>query len=106
MPRLVFAAPDNPITGHAYMLRDWSDGKRLEVVAHEQTTAVLARLGRDIGTVLAGIHSVTFAEGGFLDGQLNVVPFPPGIGGGFPSSWKPCWARAARSASVLNLLKR
>ena len=84
VPRLVFAAPDNPITGHAYMLCDWSDGKRLEVVAHEQTTAVLARLGRDIGTVLAGIHSVTFAEGGFLDGQLNVVPFPPGIGGRLP----------------------
>ena len=51
------------------MLCDWSDGKRLEVVAHEQTTAVLARLGRDIGTVLAGIHSVTFAEGGFLQLQ-------------------------------------
>ena len=81
VPRLVFAAPDNPITGHAYMLRDWTDGQRLEVVAHEQTPAVLAGLGHDIGTVLAGIHSVTFAKGGFLDGQLDVVPFPLGIGG-------------------------
>jgi len=84
VPRVIFAAPDNPITGHAYMLRDWADGQRLEVVAHEQTTAVLVELARDIGTVLAGIHSVTFAEGGFLDGRLNVVPFPPGIGGRLP----------------------
>jgi len=65
-----------------------------------------ALLVRDFGTVLAGIHSVTYAEGCFLYVQLNVLPYPPGNGGGFPSSWKPCWARAARSASVLNLLKR
>ncbi len=84
VPRVIFAAPDNPITGHAYMLRDWADGQRLEVVAHEQTTAVLVELARDIGTVLAGIHSATFAQGGFLDGRLNVVPFPPGLGGRLP----------------------
>src|SRR5438105_15036284 len=55
VPRLIFAAPDNPITGHAYMLRDWADGQRLEVVAHEQTLAVLVELARDVGGVLAGI---------------------------------------------------
>ena len=59
VPRVIFAAPDNPITGHAYMLRDWADGQRLEMVAHEQTPAVLVELARDIGTVLAGVHSVT-----------------------------------------------
>jgi len=84
VPRVIFAAPDNPITGHAYMLRDWIDGQRLEVVADEQTQAVLVELARAIGTVLAGIHSVTFPQGGFLDGQLNVVPFPPGLGGRLP----------------------
>jgi aminoglycoside phosphotransferase (APT) family kinase protein len=84
VPRVFFAAPDNPITGHAYMLRDWADGERLEVVAHEQTPADLVDLARDIGNVLAGVHSVTFPASGFLDGQLNVVAFPPGIGGRLP----------------------
>ena len=84
VPRVIFAAPDNPITGHAYMLRDWADGQRLEVAALEQAPAMLVELARDIGNVLAGVHNVTFVEGGFLDGQLNVVPFPPGIGGQLP----------------------
>jgi aminoglycoside phosphotransferase (APT) family kinase protein len=84
VPRVIFAAPDNPVTGHAYMLRDWADAQRLEVVADKQTPAVLGELAHDIGSVLAGIHGVTFAEAGFLDGQLNVLPFPPGLGGGLP----------------------
>ncbi|HEX8968252.1 MAG TPA: phosphotransferase [Chloroflexota bacterium] len=84
VPQVIFAAADNPITGHAYMLRDWSEGQRLDVVAHELTPTALMELARDIGAVLAGIHRVTFTKGGFLDGQLNVVPFPPGIGGPLP----------------------
>jgi aminoglycoside phosphotransferase (APT) family kinase protein len=84
VPRMFFASPDNPITGHAYMLRDWADGERLEVVAQTQTPAVRMALARDIGVVLAGIHNVTFGTGGFLDGQLNVRPFPPGLGGPLP----------------------
>jgi len=84
VPRVVFAAPDNPVTGHAYMLRDWADGQRLEIVAQHQPPTVLDELARDIGSVLASIHRITFTAGGFLDGQLNVVPFPPGIGGALP----------------------
>ena len=84
VPQVIFAAASNPITGHAYMLRDWVSGQRLEVVAHELMPTALVELGRDIGTALAGIHSVTFPNGGFLNGQLNVLPFPPGIGGRLP----------------------
>src|ERR1700737_3755501 len=53
VPPEIFEARANPITGHAYMLRDWADGQRLEVVAHKQTPAVLVELARDIGKVLA-----------------------------------------------------
>jgi aminoglycoside phosphotransferase (APT) family kinase protein len=81
VPRLYFAAADNPITGHAFMLREWIDGERLETVAHQLSPAVLADLAHDVGAVLAGIHSMTFAQDGFLDAALNVVPFPPTIGG-------------------------
>jgi aminoglycoside phosphotransferase (APT) family kinase protein len=84
VPQVVFAAPDNPVTGHAYMLRDWVPGKRLEVVANDLAPTALLELARDIGAVLVGIHGATFASAGFLDGQLNVVPFPAGIGGRLP----------------------
>jgi aminoglycoside phosphotransferase (APT) family kinase protein len=84
VPRVFFAAPDNPVTGHAYMLRDWADGQRLEVVAQAQPPSRVQELARDIGSVLAGIHRVTFAASGFLDGRLDVVPFPHGIGGELP----------------------
>jgi aminoglycoside phosphotransferase (APT) family kinase protein len=82
VPQLFFAAAGNPITGHAYMLREWVNGERLEVVAHQLGPMELKELGYDIGSVLAGIHSVTFPEQGFLDGSLNVTPFPPEIRGG------------------------
>jgi aminoglycoside phosphotransferase (APT) family kinase protein len=84
VPQVIFSAVDNPITGHAYMLRDWSEGQRLEVVADKLATTALVDLGCEIGAVLAGIHSMTFTMGGFLDGDLSVLPFPPGIGGGLP----------------------
>jgi len=35
VPRVIFAAPDNPITSYAVMLRDWADGQGLEVAARE-----------------------------------------------------------------------
>jgi aminoglycoside phosphotransferase (APT) family kinase protein len=81
VPRLLFAAATSPIAGYAYMLRDWVDGERLEIVAHQLSPPALMQLADDLGAVLAGIHSVTFPEQGFLDGALNVVPFPPTIGG-------------------------
>jgi aminoglycoside phosphotransferase (APT) family kinase protein len=81
VPRLLFAAANSPIAGYPYMLRAWVDGERLEIVAHQLRPPALVQLAEDIGAVLAGVHGVTFPEQGFLDGALNVVPFPPGIGG-------------------------
>jgi Ser/Thr protein kinase RdoA (MazF antagonist) len=66
------------------MLREWSEGHRLEAVANKLAATALVDLAREIGTVLAGIHGTTFTKGGFLDGELNVLSFPPGIGGGLP----------------------
>jgi aminoglycoside phosphotransferase (APT) family kinase protein len=84
VPRLFFAASDNPVTGHPFMLREWTAGLRLDVVCDEQPPDVIVELAYSVGTVLAGIHSVTFDKGGYLDGDLKVVPFPPGIGGPLP----------------------
>ena len=81
VPRVLFEAPDNPITGHPYLLREWVDGERLEVIAPRLERAALDALGHHVGAVLAGIHAVTFPEQGFVDDALAVVPFPPGIVG-------------------------
>jgi aminoglycoside phosphotransferase (APT) family kinase protein len=35
VPRMFFAASENAITGHPYMLREWVAGERLEVVAQQ-----------------------------------------------------------------------
>jgi aminoglycoside phosphotransferase (APT) family kinase protein len=84
VPGVFYATTDNPITGHPYMLRAWVEGERLEVVAHRLDPIELAALARDVGGVLAGIHRVTFSQQGFLNGSLEVKPFPPslGVGGG------------------------
>ena len=81
VPRVLFTADQNPVTGHPYMLRDWTPGERLEVVAHTLSTQELLSLGQQLGAILAAIHCVTFPKGGYLDESLNVVPFPPGVPG-------------------------
>jgi aminoglycoside phosphotransferase (APT) family kinase protein len=86
VPRMFFAASENAITGHPYMLREWVAGERLEVVAHQLDPIRLAELAYDVGSVLAGIHSVTFPEQGRLDGSLNVSAFPSPITGGMVES--------------------
>ena len=37
------------------MLREWVDGERLEVMAHQVRPAILAERAHDIGAVLSGI---------------------------------------------------
>ncbi len=81
VPHVLFTADQNPVTGHPYMLREWVPGERLEVVAHALCSEDLVGLGQQVGAILAGIHSVTFPAGGYLDESLNVVTFPHGVPG-------------------------
>ncbi len=81
VPQLLFGATDS-LVGHAYALMAWVDGERLELVAPHLGHAELGQLGRDVGRVLAGIHAVTFSAQGFLDGGLEVQPFPAAFGAG------------------------
>ncbi len=68
LPRLIEAAPDNPITGHPYAVMEWIDAPRLEQVMPSPM------LARDVGRTLAAIHSFTFPRTGFLDERLRVTP--------------------------------
>jgi aminoglycoside phosphotransferase (APT) family kinase protein len=72
VPRFFHFATDNPVTGQPLILMEWIEGSRLEVAARELGPDAMAVLGRSIGAVLAGIHSVTFPEAGFLDDELRV----------------------------------
>ena len=72
-------ALDNPLTGHPYAIREWTDGERLEIVARDLAHAGIEQVGRAVGHVLAHIHAITFSEAGFLDLELRVAQ-PASIG--------------------------
>ncbi len=81
-PRVLYFSPSNPVTGHPYLIREWTEGSRLEEVASGLELEDRTRLARSLGATLAAIHSHTFTRAGFFDGDLNVViPVDLGSGG-------------------------
>lgn len=66
-------AAGNSFTGHPYAIREWVDGERLEIVAHDLADSAIAEVGRSVGRTLARIHAITFAQTGFLDAELRVA---------------------------------
>ncbi len=79
VPRFLYCTDENPVTGHPYLLMEWVEGARLEVVAPRLRADQLGELGRSVGAALASIHAITFPQAGFLDAHLNVVtPITPG----------------------------
>ncbi|WP_178133399.1 phosphotransferase family protein [Vineibacter terrae] len=80
VPRLHLGADDNPITGSAYAVIDWIEGRPLDDVAAKLDGDQLWQLGASIGAGLARIHGVTFDACGFFDGALRVAT-PIDVGG-------------------------
>lgn len=62
----------HPALLHPYTVMDWVDGERLEAVVGAMTQDEQLQCAKSIGRALAGIHSFKFAQGGFLDGNLDV----------------------------------
>ncbi len=73
VPRFLYYADDNPITGDPYSLMEWIEGFRLEVVAPTLPADKMVALGHSVGATLAGIHSITFPQAGFLDADLKIA---------------------------------
>jgi aminoglycoside phosphotransferase (APT) family kinase protein len=69
VPELFHAAETNPVTGHAYSILSWVEGRRLDAVAGEN----LHSAGRALGTALADVHAVKFDRFGFLGADLKIV---------------------------------
>ncbi|HUO89293.1 MAG TPA: aminoglycoside phosphotransferase family protein [Rhizomicrobium sp.] len=67
-----------PSDGASYAVVGWIDGAPLQPLVRQARDDQLAAAARDIGRALAEIHSFTFPQAGFLDGDLNVTPFPGG----------------------------
>ena len=68
-----------PSNGQIYAIVDWVEGATLLSAAKRADEVEHATLGHAVGSVLAAIHAFTFEEGGFLDGDLKVTPFPSGM---------------------------
>lgn len=64
--------------GQTYAIVEHIDGGALQPRVRAASDDDLARAGREIGAALAGIHSFTFDQAGFLDADLKTTPFPGG----------------------------
>jgi aminoglycoside phosphotransferase (APT) family kinase protein len=65
--------------GETYAVVEFVAGETLSVAAKHASDTELGALGHSVGVTLAAIHGFTFAQAGFLDGGLNVTPFPAGM---------------------------
>ena len=71
VPELLYAADSNPVTGHAYAILSFIEGRSLDALALGGRDISLA--GHALGTALAEIHAKKFAQFGFLDSELKVA---------------------------------
>jgi aminoglycoside phosphotransferase (APT) family kinase protein len=71
VPELLYAAEDNPLTGHAYSILSWVEGRRLDALALAGED--LHSAGEALGAALANVHAVKFDRFGFLGADLNIV---------------------------------
>lgn len=71
VPELLYAAKSNPVTGHAYSILSWVEGRRLDALA--LAGEELHSAARALGAGLANVHAVKFDRFGFLGADLNIV---------------------------------
>lgn len=81
-PDVLYFSPNNPFTGHPYMIRQWIEGTRLELIAPNLTPQKVTSLGRSVGSTLAAIHKITFPTFGFFDEDLNIATIADPSGSG------------------------
>jgi len=71
VPELLHAAENNPVTGHAYSILSWVEGRRLDALALAGED--LRSAGGALGKVLAQVHALKFDRFGFLGADLKIV---------------------------------
>ena len=71
VPPLFYAAESNPVTGHAYSILGWVEGRGLDALALAGED--LRAAGQTLGTALAHVHAVKFDRFGFLGANLKIA---------------------------------
>jgi len=71
-PRVHFFSPDNPISGHPFLIREWIDGARLETRVGNLSEEDSISIGTAVGKALASIHAIKFAKAGFFNEALDI----------------------------------
>jgi aminoglycoside phosphotransferase (APT) family kinase protein len=71
VPELIYAAQENPVTGHAYSMLSWVEGRGLDALALAGQD--LDSAGRALGIALANVHAMKFDRFGFLGADLRIV---------------------------------
>ena len=77
---LLHAEADATRLGAPFLVLGFVEGTMLEAALAGADDAAVADLGYACGELLAGVHAVTFANAGFLDGDLGVIA-PLDMGG-------------------------
>ena len=72
-PEFLWHATTNGITGHPYVIMNWVEGQRLELVVNSLSASQLLTVARSVGAALAGVHGFTFAHTGFLSDELQPI---------------------------------
>lgn len=72
-PEIFYFSNSNPVNGLPYMIMQWIEAPRLELVWDKLSAFELDSLARSTGKVLHNIHAFKFASAGFFDSKLKVV---------------------------------
>ena len=72
VPKIYALVENSAVIQQPYILMEWIDGVRLEVLVKERSEEEVALYGSSIGTTLANIHAVKFDQFGFFDWQLQI----------------------------------
>jgi aminoglycoside phosphotransferase (APT) family kinase protein len=103
VPRFLYLGETSDVCAHPYIVMEWLDAQRLELVAPNLVADSLSRLARHVGETLAAIHSFTFSHCGFFDANLQLgEPLETG-GAGLIQYANGCLARGARERLGENL---
>lgn len=95
VPRFLYLSETSDVCAHPYIVMEWLDAQRLELVAPNLVADSLSRLARHVGETLAAIHSITFSHCGFFDADLHLgEPIETG-GAGLIQYANECLARGA-----------
>ncbi len=72
-PEFYHFSSENPVNGQPYVIMQWMDAPRLELVYQNLSQVELMQLAKSLGKVMQNIHHYKFPLTGMLDNRLKVT---------------------------------